>query len=436
MQWQETYADLLTSAQEAASMIQSGDYIATGMLEPIELLHALRDRDDLEHIRLFCAQPLQGIVGQVSLESKSDITVITPFIDPHPYLQKANDLGKVEFMPAGFGSWSKIHDTIERCDVLLLAITVPDEHGYVTLSTYPEHVASLLDKAKIVIGEVNPNLPVTYGGPAIHISQFTKVIESKTNWHFLIRSEVGNYWEDEQAKAMGGYLSELIEDGATIELGVGSMNGNALLNMEGVKDLGVHTEYFGDVLMEMMKKGVINNSKKTIHQGYSVCTIGSGSRKMYEYVHHNPSVRFLPSKHVLDVSVIASNHKMTAINTAAQIDLQGQVNGEFIKGKQYSGIGGQGDFAKAACMCPDGKSIMAMASTTKNGKYSKIVPFFEDRLTPITTPRTDVEYVVTEFGIAKLVGQTMKQRVRNLIQVAHPKFRDELTEQAQKLHLL
>lgn len=434
--WHDKYGDLLVDADKAVKAIKSGDFIATGMLEPVELLRALKDRDDLKDVKLFCAQSLQGMIGEVADETKSDIKAVTPFIDPHPSLQKAYANGNVEFIPANFSSWIKINKSALRCNVLLLTITPPDKDGYITLSTYPEHVASLLDTADLIIGEINKNVPVTYGGPVIHISRFTYIAESKTDWRFMQKEEVGEYWKDEQARQMGGYLSELIEDGATIELGVGGMNGNAMLNLEGVRDLGVHTEYFGDVLMELTLKGIINNSKKTINKGYSVATMGSGSKKFYEFVHENKGVRFMPCEYVLSIGVITANYKMTAINTASQIDLQGQINGEFVKGKQYSGIGGQGDFAKAACNSPDGRSIMAIASTTKNGKYSKIVPFYEDRLTPITTTRNDVEYVVTEFGIAQLLGQTLKQRVKNLIGVAHPKFRDELTGEAERIGLL
>lgn len=434
--WHSKYGDLLKDAETAVKDIKSGDFIVTGMMEPVELLRALKNRDDLKNVMLFCAQSLQGMIGEVANETKSDIRAVTPFIDPHPNLQKAKDAGKVDFMPASFSSWAKINKSVTNCNVLLLTITPPDKNGYVTLSTYPEHVVSLLDTADVVIGEVNENVPITYGCPVMHVSRFTSIVESKTNWNFLIRDEVGEYWKDEQAKQMGGYLSELVEDGATIELGVGGMNGNAILNMEGVKDLGIHTEYFGDVLMELMKKGVVNNSRKSINKGFSVATMGSGSKKFYEFVHENRAVRFMPCEYVLKMSVMTANSKFTAINTASQIDLQGQINGEFIKGKQYSGIGGQGDFAKAACSVPDGKSIMAIASTTKNGKYSKIVPCYENRLTPITTTRNDVEYVVTEFGIAQLLGQTLPQRVKNLISIAHPKFRDELTEEAKKIGLI
>lgn len=434
--WHDKYGDLLIEAEVAVKEIKSGDFIVTGMMEPVELLRALKNRDDLKDIKLFCAQPIQGMIGEVANETKSDIRAITPFIDPHPNFQKANESGKVDFMPSSFSSWVKVSKKVTKCNVLLLTITPPDKNGHVSLSTYPEHVISLLDTAEVVIGEINKNVPVTYGSPAIHVDRFTSIVESKTNWKFFTRDEVGEYWKDKQSKNMGGYLSELIDDGSTIELGVGGMNGNAVLNMEGVKDLGIHTEYFGDVMMELMKKGIVNNSRKSINKGFSIATIGSGSEKFYDFVDKNLEVKFMPCEYVLNMSVITANSKFTAINTAAQIDLQGQVNGEFIRGKQYSGVGGQGDFAKAACSVPDGKSIMAVASTTKNGKYSKIVPYYENRLTPITTSRTDVEYVVTEFGIAQLLGQTLPQRAKNLISVAHPKFRDELTEDAMKIGLI
>ena len=432
--YKELFSDYFVSIKDAAGAVRSGDYIATGMLEPKGLLWALRDRDDLENVSLYCSQSLQGVIGDVALNTKSDITVYTSFIDPHEDLQKADLAGKIEFLPASFSSWPKMNRS-RGCNVLMLAVTPPDHNGYVSLSTYPEHVAALLDEAELVIGEISENIATTYGGPLLHVSDFHKLACAETDWEFIVRKEVGEYWKDEQAKNMGGYLSELIDDGATIELGVGNMNGNAILNMENVKDLGIHTEFYGDVLMELTLKGVVTNTRKSVNKGFSIATIGSGSRKFYDFIHNNKSLKFMPSNCVLDIRAIAANSKFHAINTAAQVDLFGQVNGEYIKGRQYSGIGGQGDFAKAACILEDGKSIITMASTTVNGKYSKIVPVF-DLGVPVTTPRTDVEYLVTEFGVAQLVGRTLKERARDIIRVANPMFRDELTEQAQRIGIL
>ncbi|MDR2076571.1 MAG: hypothetical protein LBP61_06530 [Desulfovibrio sp.] len=432
--YKERFADYFVSIKDAAAAVRSGDYIVTGMLEPKGLLLALRDRDDLTDVGLYCSQSLQGVVGDVAVNTKSNITVYTSFLDPHEDLQKANSAGKIEFLPGSFSGWPKMNRT-RGCNVLMIAVTPPDHNGYMTLSTYPEHVTALMDGADLLIGEISENIAATFGGPLLHVSDFHKLACAETGWEFLIREEVGEYWKDEQAKNMSGYLSELIPNGSTIELGVGSMNGNAMLNMENVKDLGVHTEYYGEVLMELSLKGVINNSRKNLHKGFSIATIGSGSRKFYNFVHNNRSLKFMPSSYVLDIRTIALNKNFHAINTAAQVDMLGQVNGEFIKGRQYSGIGGQGDFAKAACLLEDGKSIITMASTTVNGKYSKIVPVF-DPGTPVTTPRTDVEYLVTEYGIAQIVGQTVKERARNIIAVANPRFRDELTEQAKKIGIL
>jgi 4-hydroxybutyrate CoA-transferase len=432
--YKERFANYFVSIKEAVSVIRSGDYIVTGMLEPKGLLWALRDRDDLTEIGLYCSQSLQGVIGDVALNTKSNITVYTSFIDPHEDLQKANMAGKIEFLPGSFSSWPKMNRK-KGCNVMMVSVTPPDHNGYMSLSTYPEHVAVLMDEADLLIGEISENIATTFGGPLLHVSDFHKLACAETDWEFLIRNEVGEYWKDAQAKKMGAHLSELIPDGSTIELGVGSMNGNAMLNMEHVQDLGVHTEYYGEVLMELTLKGVINNSSKNLHKGFSIATIGSGSRKFYDFVHNNRSIKFMPSDYVLDIRTITLNKKFHAINTAAQVDLYGQVNGEFIKGRQYSGIGGQGDFAKAACLLDDGKSIIAMASTTANGKYSKIVPVFE-RGIPVTTPRTDVEYLVTEYGTAQLVGQTTKERARNIISVANPQFRDELMEEAKKIGIL
>lgn len=433
--WQEKFSDYLVSSNEAVSLIKNNDYIVVGMIEPKELMDALSERDDLKNVSIYCAQSLCGRIGTVALNSKSGIKAYSSFIDPAEDLMKAHKKGLINFIPASFSSWHNLNSNYKKCDVVMLAVSPPDERGFVTCASYPEQVSSLIDDVPILIGEINETLPTTYGDPHIHISKFTKVMEAKSKWKFLIKDDLGDYTKDKQSVQMGGYLSELIEDGSTIEIGVGSMNGNALLNMENVKNLGVHTEYFGIVMMELMKKGVVNNSQKNIDKGYSVATIGSGSEEFYRFIHKNPEVRFMPAKYIMDIRTILQNPKVVAINNAAQVDLLGQVNGEYIKGLQYSGIGGQGDFAKAATLADDGKSIIAMASTTSDEKHSKIVPFFPQG-TPVTTPRTDVEYIVTEYGIAQMAGQTTRERAINLIKITHPKFRDELEEKAKQYKLI
>ena len=226
-----------------------------------------------------------------------------------------------------------------------------------------------------------------------------------------------------------------MENEATLEVGIGRLNSSAMMYLDGVRDLGIHTEIYGDLLMNLTKKGLVTNRKKTLNPGVSICTQVVGSRELFDYVQDNLEIRLDCCNHVLTPGIIAKNNKMTAINNAVQVDLLGQANAEYLKGRQHSGMGGIGDFAAGAVSCPDGKSIVVIESVTKNGKYSKIVPYFEPG-TPVSLSRTMVEYVVSEYGVAVLSGKSVKERAGELIHIAHPAFREELKHQAAAIGIL
>lgn len=230
-------------------------------------------------------------------------------------------------------------------------------------------------------------------------------------------------------------MSELIPDEATIEVGLGRLNAASLMHLENKRDLGVHTEVFGDILMHLTEKGIITNARKSEKKGKSVFTQVRGTKQLSEWLDQNEGAELNNCQEVLNPGTIARQHRMTAINNAVEIDLLGQANSEFLKGKQYSGTGGICNFASGAASNLEGKSIIVLESTTKNEKISKITPYFKPG-TPVSLPRILIEYVVTEYGIAKLVGKRPSQRARALIQIAHPKFRDELNFQAKKMGLL
>ena len=266
----------------------------------------------------------------------------------------------------------------------------------------------------------------------VMISEFDAIVEGATNPpnEVVIDADPTN----EKYSAIGGYLSELIEDGATIEIGIGRLNSAAMLHLDGVKDLGIHTEIFGDAMMDLIETGIVTNERKSINKGINICCQVVGSRKLYDFVAHNHSINMMPSTYALNPGIIAQNNKMTAINNAINVDLFGQVNAESLKNRQFTGMGGIGDFSKGATLCPNGKSIIVVESTTKDDRLSKIVSFFTPG-TPVSVPRTDIEYVVTEYGIAKLAGASINEKARALINIAHPKFRDELIEEAKKMNI-
>ena len=282
------------------------------------------------------------------------------------------------------------------------------------------------EKARLVIAEMNENMPYVEGDNKIHISRLDYIIPTN-----LALSEIPLPKITDVEKAIGRNCASLIEDGSTLQLGIGAIPDAVLLFMGDKKDLGIHTEMFSDGVIDLVESGVVNGSKKTLHPGKLVATFLMGTRRLYDFVDKNACVEMRPVDYVNDPRVIAQNEKMVSINSCIEIDLMGQVASETIGLKQFSGTGGQVDYVRGAAWSAGGKSIMAMPSTAAKGKASRIVPFLAQGAA-VTTSRNDVDYVVTEYGIARLKGKTLKQRARALIAVAHPDFRPMLEEEYQK----
>ncbi|HHY91627.1 MAG TPA: 4-hydroxybutyrate CoA-transferase, partial [Clostridiales bacterium] len=266
----------------------------------------------------------------------------------------------------------------------------------------------------------------TLGDSFIHVSEIDYIVEVSYPVDELAPPEIG-----EVEKAIGEYCASLIEDGSTLQLGIGSIPDAVLLSLKDKKDLGIHSEMFSDGVVELVEAGVINNSKKTLHKGKMVVTFLMGTKRLYDFVHNNPCVEMYPVNYVNNPAVIAQNYKMVSINSCLQVDLMGQVNAESMGLKQFTGVGGQVDYVRGANMAKDGKSIIAMPSTAANGKISRIVPLL-DPGAAVTTTRNDVNYIITEYGIASLRGKSLRERARALIQIAHPNFRDLLMEEFEK----
>ena len=281
-------------------------------------------------------------------------------------------------------------------------------------------------RARTIIAEVNPNCPTVFGDSYIHVSDIECFVETeRTLCETLPRQAT------EIESKIGGYCAELIPDGATLQLGVGGIPDAVLPFLMNKKDLGIHSEVIGDGVQVLMEAGVINGSKKTLDKGLVVTTSVFGSAKFHKFVDRNPAIALRPVNYTNDPRIISQQKNMVSINATIQVDLTGQINSEYIAGKQFSGMGGQVDFVRGAKMAEGGKSIIACSSTAKNGTISKIVPYL-DPGAPVTTARTDVDYVVTEYGIAHLGGKSLYERAKALIQIAHPKFRDQLLEEAER----
>ncbi len=304
-------------------------------------------------------------------------------------------------------------------DVAIVHVSPPDRHGYCSLGTSIDAAWTAVREAKTVIAQVNPKMVRTHGDSSVHFSKFKAMV-----WHEAELLSVDYNSNDAISMQIGKNVAELIEDGSTLQAGIGSIPNAVLGNLMNHKDLGVHTEMFSDGLVPLIQSGVVNNEKKQIHRGKTVTSFIAGTQKLYDFVDDNPTVSFMNVAHVNDTGIICRNKKVVAINSALEIDLTGQVCADSIGTYQYSGIGGQMDFMRGASLSEGGKAIIAMPSVTGKG-VSKITPLLKQGAGVVTT-RGHVHYVVTEYGVVNLYGKNMEQRSKLLIDIAHPDHREAL----------
>lgn len=426
MNWKDLYAQRKVSAEEAVSHVRSGDRVVTPNAAgaPIHLIDALVARkDELKNVEIAHMVPLAK-APYAAPEMEGHFIHNSIFVGGATRATVEAGIG--DYTPCFFHKVPELFDTTLPVDVALIHVSTPDEHGWCSYGVSVDYQKHAAEVAKLVVAQVNENMPRTLGDSFIHVSEMDYIVEC--NEPIL---ELGAPKITEIEKKIGGYCAELIQDGDTLQLGIGAIPDAVLLFLKEKKDLGIHTEMFSDGVVELVEAGVINNSKKTLHKGKSVATFLMGSRRLYDYVHNNPEVEMYPVNYVNDPVVIAKNDNLVSINSCVQIDLLGQVVSESIGPVQISGVGGQIDFIRGASMSRGGRSILAMNSTAAGGKISKIVPFI-DQWSAVTTSRNDVQYIVTEYGIAELRGHTMRDRARSLIEIAHPNFRDSLKEEFEK----
>ncbi|MDX1538958.1 GNAT family N-acetyltransferase [Arsukibacterium sp.] len=319
-------------------------------------------------------------------------------------------------------------DGVLPLDAALIMVSPADEHGYHSLGVSVDVVAAAAKAAKKVIAQVNPQMPITYGQSFIHRDDIDTFYYADQP---LPEAQMPQL--DARTERIGQYVSLLVEDGATIQLGVGRICAAVTRYLSNHKDLGLHSEMITDGVLELIKKGVINNRRKTFHPGKSVVSFCIGSKALYQFVDQNPHIGFYPSEYVNSPANIARNDKMVAINSAIEVDLTGQVVSDSIGHHFYSGIGGQVDFSRGASMSNGGKPVIALPSTAKNGTISRIVPHIRQGA-GVVTSRGHVHYVVTEFGVASLRGKSVRERALELIRVAHPKFRSQLLAEVRKFY--
>jgi len=431
----ETYPEKFASPEVAFSKIHRGDriFIGTGCGKPQYLVDEMVRYVDAHPKAFFDAEVLHlwslGVSPYLREEVKKNFRLDSFFISG-PTRDAVNQ-GTADYTAIFL---SQVPDLFYRgvipIDIALVQVSPPDRYGYMSLGISVDIVRAAIDSAKLVICQVNEQMPRTHGDSFIHITDVDYILPYDEP---LLEYEMEV--PDEIAHRIGGYVSRLVEDGATIQVGYGRIP-NAILNhLNKKRHLGVHTELLSDGIVELMKEGVVDNTRKAIDRNKTVAAFSMGKRSTYEYLSDNPGIAFRPVEYTNRPMIIAQNSKMTAINTALAIDLTGQATAESIGSTFYSGIGGQADFMRGAVMAPQGKSILVIQSTAKNGQVSRIVPMLSEG-TGVTLTRGDVHYVVTEYGIAYLHGKNMRERAMELIGIAHPKFKPRLLGEAKKLNLI
>lgn len=315
-------------------------------------------------------------------------------------------------------------------DVALIQTSLPDNHGYMSLGVSVDIVKAATETASLVIAQVNSKMPRTHGDGFIHMEDVNFILP-----HDEPILEFDTEMDNDVVLKLGEHVAKLVEDGDTIQVGYGSLPNAILANLYEKKNLGVHTELISDGIVDLMRRGVINNSRKTLNRGKTVATFSMGKADSYEYLHDNPAIEFRTVDYTNNPRIIAQHDNMTAINSALEIDLTGQASAESIGKIFYSGIGGQADFMRGAVLARNGKTILAIQSTAENGNVSRIVPFLKEGA-GVTLNRGDVHYVVTEYGIAYLHGKNIRERAMELISIAHPKFRSKLIMEAKQLNMI
>ncbi|MGI6734353.1 MAG: acetyl-CoA hydrolase/transferase family protein [Anaerovoracaceae bacterium] len=429
MSWKDDYKRKLCTPEEAVKHIKSGDTVV--------LAHCVGEPPALVEAMVKCADQYENveIKHMVSLGSGA---YAQPGMEKHfrvnPMFLSANvrcavEEGRGDYTPTFFHEVPKlIREGKLKCDVAMAQVSPPDENGYCSLGTSVDYTWQAIKTAKLVLVQVNDQMPRTFGDK-VHVDDFDYIVEASTPLFEIKPPKI-----TEVEEKIGRYCASLIEDGSTLQLGIGGIPDAVMLFLDDKKDLGIHSEMISDGTLALYEKGVITGKYKNFDKEKMTVTFLMGTRKLYDFAHENPVVELRTVDYTNHPAVIMKQHKMVSINSAIQVDLQGQVVAEAMGLRQFSGVGGQVDFVRGVAMGEGGKAIIAMPSVTikKDGTMISKIVAFVDHGAPITTSRNDVDYVVTEYGIAPLKGKCLRERARNLINIAHPSVRDELAEEFER----
>ena len=430
--WQERYAEKLKTVQEALRAIKRGGhiFIGSGAASPQLLIEEMaRQADDFVDTEIVHLMTL-GAAPYVERRFRHRFRHNAFFVGSN--VRQAVAEGRADYTPIFLSEIPALFKSRRfHLDVALIQVTPPDAHGFCSFGVSVDIVKPAAESADIVIAEVNPRMPWTLGDSLIHVDRIDALVK-----HERAVPEFRYPEPDQVAQEIAENVAGLIEDGATLQLGIGAIPAallDCLACLRDKKDLGIHTEMLTDRVVDVIEAGVITNARKTLHPGKVVCSFCLGTQRLYDFVNRNPFFEFRPSDYVNDPFIIAQNDRMVAVNAALEVDLTGQVCSDSLGYLFYSGIGGQVDFIRGAARSKGGKPIIVLSSTVDDGETSRIVSHLSEGAGVVTT-RGDVRYVVTEYGIADLYGRNIRERALALIHIAHPRFREELLAQAKLRH--
>jgi len=415
------------TAAEALKRLKSGDnvYIHSVAAAPQLLIKAMTDRaPEVKGVQIYQLHT-EGDAPYAQPQYKENFHVNSLFIGAN--VRKAVNEGRGSYIPVFLSEMPLLfRRNIIPLDIALISVSPPDKHGYCTLGPSVDATFAAVETASIVIAQVNKHIPRTHGDGFIHIDKIDCVVEYDEPIPTVEAKPL-----NETEKAIGRHIAHMIEDGSTLQMGIGAIPNAVLAALGNHKNLGIHTEMFSDGVIPLIEKGVINGKEKKIHKGQIVATFVMGTQKLYDFVDDNPEVILRDCEYVNATNIIRQNPKMVAINSAVEIDLTGQVCADSIGSRMYSGVGGQMDFIRGAALSEGGKPIIALPSVTRRGE-SRIVPFLKQGAGVVTT-RAHVQYVVTEYGVANLYGKSIEKRISELIRIAHPDHREWLEKESQKI---
>jgi 4-hydroxybutyrate CoA-transferase len=423
MQWQSIYESRRCPAAEAVAYIKSGDRVVLGSAcgTPEDLIDALLTRSgELHDVELLCMVSA-GRGTYAKPQFAASFRHNSFFVAPST--RKAVDEDRADYSPCNFGDLpGLLSDGTLACDAAMITVTPPDKAGFCSMGVSVSYDYSGAKSAKRVIAEVNPNMPFTLGESTLHVSEIDHFVWTERPIVELPLPEIG-----ETERKIGAFCADLIDDGACLQLGYGALPDAVLAFLDGKQDLGIHSEMISDGVMHLVEQGVITCARKSFKNRKIVITVAMGSRTLYEWMHLNPMIEMYPVEFTNDPNVIGMNDRMVSINSALTVDLLGQAAADMMGARQYSGIGGQMDFVRGCRKSKGGRSILALAAASADGSRSRIVAALEPGQA-VSTPRNEIDYVVTDYGIAHLRGRTVKDRARMLIEIAAPQFRDSLRD--------